>query len=48
MIIDTGRSVTVRTWFMIASPLFASFVSTRTTPPWVTNTVVFPPAPGIT
>src|SRR5437867_11211803 len=48
MIIDTGWSVTVRTWFRIASPLFGSFVSTSTTPPCVTNTVVFPPAPGIT
>src|SRR5688572_15194415 len=32
---------------MIASPLLASFVSTRTTPPSVTNTVVLLPAPGI-
>src|SRR2546425_13330249 len=48
MIIDTGWSVTVRTCFRIASPLFGSFVSTSTTPPCVTNTVVFPPAPGIT
>src|SRR5882762_8556940 len=48
MIVDTGLSVTVRTWFRIASPLFGSFVSTSTTPPCVTNTVVFPPAPGIT
>src|SRR5215813_3852865 len=48
MIVDTGFSVTVRTWFRIASPLPGSLVSTSTTPPWVTNTVVFPPAPGIT
>jgi hypothetical protein len=40
--------VTVRTWLMIASPLFGSLVSTSTTPACVTNTVVFPPAPGIT
>src|SRR5215467_16183239 len=32
----------------MASPLFASLVSTSTTPAAVTNTVVFPPAPGIT
>src|SRR5262249_2320207 len=48
MIIDTGWSVTVRTWVRIASPLLGSLVSTSTTPPCVTNTVVFPPAPGIT
>src|SRR5262245_46340091 len=48
MIVDTGLSVTVRTWARIASPLLGSFVSTSTTPPRVTNTVVFPPAPGIT
>src|SRR5436309_9129694 len=48
MIVDTGLSVTRRTWFRIASPLFGSLVSTSTTPAWVTNTVVFPPAPGIT
>src|SRR5438094_2662370 len=48
MIIVTGLSVTRRTWFRIASPLFGSLVSTSTTPAWVTNTVVFPPAPGIT
>src|SRR5919204_1548721 len=48
MIVDTGLSVTLRTWFRIASPLFGSLVSTSTTPPCVTNTVVFPPAPGIT
>src|SRR2546427_4282054 len=48
MIVDTGLSVTLRTWFRIASPLFGSLVSTSTTPPCVTNTVVLPPAPGIT
>src|SRR5712691_4273287 len=48
MIVDTGLSVTVRTWFRIASPLFGSLVSTSTTPACVTNTDVFPPAPGIT
>src|SRR6266849_1286542 len=48
MIIDTGLSVTRRTWFRIASPLFGSLVSTSTTPASVTNTDVFPPAPGIT
>src|SRR5215470_7545170 len=48
MIVDTGWSVTVRTCVRIASPLLGSFVSTSTTPPWVTNTVVFPPAPGMT
>src|SRR5713226_372259 len=48
MIIVTGLSVTVRTWFRIASPLFGSLVSTSTTPPCVTNTVVFPPAPEMT
>src|SRR3954454_22856389 len=48
MIVDTGLSGTVRTWVRIASPLFGSLVSTSTTPACVTNTVVLPPAPGIT
>src|SRR2546428_6686087 len=48
MIVETGLSVTLRTWFRIASPLFGSLVSTSITPPCVTNTVVLPPAPGIT
>src|SRR5688572_3843620 len=48
MIVDTGLSVTLRTCFRIASPLSASLVSTSTTPAAVTNTVVLPPAPGIT
>jgi hypothetical protein len=48
MIMDTGLSVTVFTWFIIGAPLSASFVSTSTTPVPVTNTVVLPPAPGMT
>src|SRR5437870_9729710 len=48
MIVVTGLSVTVRTWFRIGSPLLGSLVSTSTTPPCVTNTGVLPPAPGIT
>src|SRR5262245_44439813 len=48
MIVVTGLSVTVLTWFMIGSPLLASLVSTSTTPVLLTKTVVFPPAPGIT
>src|SRR5262245_51094040 len=47
MSIVTGLSVTVLTWFMIASPLLASLVSTSTTPASVRNTVVLLPAPLI-
>ena len=48
MIIVTALPETVRTWLRIASPLFASLVSTRTMPDCVTKTVELPPAPGIT